>query len=119
MSKPTIKKGDTVIVIAGKNKGQTGEVLEVLPQKFDKTKAGLDRPRTGTGIRYIIAGVNIAKHHTKKQGNQEGGILKEEAPLTASKIALLKTYKGKKPTKETPAEEKPATKTKKSKKEAE
>lgn len=96
MSKTAIKKGDTVIVTSGKNKGQTGEVLEVLPSKFDKTKAGRPRPRTATGARLIIAGVNIAKHHDKKQGNEEAGIHEKEAPLLRSKVALLATYKGKK-----------------------
>ncbi|MDR2845315.1 MAG: 50S ribosomal protein L24 [Puniceicoccales bacterium] len=97
MSKTDIKKGDKVIVISGKNKGQTGDVLEVLPSKSDRTKAGLPRPRTATGIRFLIAGVNIAKHHDKKQGNEEAGIHEKEAPLPRNKIALLATYKGKKP----------------------
>jgi large subunit ribosomal protein L24 len=96
MSKPTIKKGDNVIVIAGTNKGQTGDVLEVLPAKVEKTKAGLPRPRTNTGLRYRIAGVNLVKQHKKKQGNDEGGIIETEAPLIAAKVALLANYKGKK-----------------------
>jgi large subunit ribosomal protein L24 len=96
MSKTEIKKGDKVIVTAGKNKGQTGEVLEVLPSKSDRTKAGLPRPRTATGARLLIAGVNIVKHHDKKQGNEEAGIHEKEAPLRRSKVALFSTYKGKK-----------------------
>jgi ribosomal protein L24 len=101
MSKTDIKKGDNIIVISGKNKGRTGEVLEVLPAKVALTKAGLPRPRTSTGARFIIGGVNIVKHHEKKQGNEDAGIHEKEAPLTRAKIALLSAYKGKKPGTET------------------
>ncbi|MDR0535990.1 MAG: 50S ribosomal protein L24 [Puniceicoccales bacterium] len=97
MSKNIIKKGDEVVVISGKNKGRSGEVLEVLPAKVAKTKAGLPRPRTSTGPRYLVAGINLVKHHDKKQGNDEAGIHEREAPLPRAKLALLATYKGKKP----------------------
>ncbi|MDR1817698.1 MAG: 50S ribosomal protein L24 [Puniceicoccales bacterium] len=92
----TIKKDDLVVVIAGKNKGATGKVLEVLRPKVDKTRAGLPRPRTSTGVRYIIEGVNIITKHVKKEGREEGGRVEQEAPLPASKVALAATYKGKK-----------------------
>jgi large subunit ribosomal protein L24 len=96
MSKETIKKGDMVAVIAGKEKHKTGEVLEVLHAKVDKTHAGLPRPRTSSGLRYIIHGVNLITKHVKKEGREEGGIIRTEAPLPASKVILAKNYKGRK-----------------------
>ena len=54
-----IKKGDTVIVTTGKNKGSTGEVLKIIP---DKNRA-------------IIRGVNMFKRHTKPTQNNAGGIV--------------------------------------------
>ena len=66
-----IKKGDTVKVLSGNDKGKTGEVLEVIP-KTEKV---------------IVKGVNIRKKHVKprKQG-QESGILKVESPVHVSKV---------------------------------
>ena len=69
-----IKKGDTVQVLSGNDKGKTGEVLEVIP----KTS------------RVIVKGVNIRKKHTKprKQG-EEGGIIPSEFPIHSSKVAIV------------------------------
>ena len=66
-----IKKGDTVQVLSGNDKGKTGEVLEVIP-KLDKI---------------IVKDVNIRKKHVKprKQG-EEGGIISVECPITTSKV---------------------------------
>ncbi|MDR2845021.1 MAG: 50S ribosomal protein L24 [Puniceicoccales bacterium] len=107
MSKKDLKKGAEVVVIAGKEKGKRGEILEVLPPKRRKTKAGLLRPSSATAaVRVIVAGVNIAKHHEKKQGNQEAGINEREAALDSAKVALVAGYKGKLST--TEKTEKPA-----------
>ena len=69
-----IRKGDTVVVITGSDKGKRGEVLSVAP------KDG----------RAVVQGVNIAKRHTKPQGvNQPGGIIEREATIHLSNLALL------------------------------
>ena len=69
-----IKKGDTVQVLSGNDKGKTGEVLEVLP----KTS------------RVIVKGVNIRKKHVKprKQG-EEGGIIPVECSIHSSKVNVV------------------------------
>ena len=74
MASAKIKKGDTVIVLSGKDKGKTGEVTESLP------KDG----------KVIVSGVNVATRHRKpSQANPQGGLEKREAPLFASKVALV------------------------------
>ncbi len=71
MNNMSIKKGDTVIVLSGKDKGKQGKVLEVQPK--DK--------------KVIVEKVNIVSRHTKpRQQGQEGGIIKKEAPLYACKV---------------------------------
>jgi len=71
MEKMSIKKDDTVVVLSGKDKGKRGKILSVQPK---------DR-------KVIVEKVNIVSRHTKprKQGEQ-GGILKKEAALYASKV---------------------------------
>ena len=76
-----IKKGDTVIVIAGRDKGRTGEVIEM---------------RRDEG-RVLVRGVNVVKRHQKQSAAQEGGIISKEAPIHISNIALADP-KDKKPT---------------------
>lgn len=76
--KLNIKTGDTVIVLAGKDKGTSGKVTRVYP-------------KTG---KVLVEGVNIATKHTKGQPtatnpNPESGIVKSEVPILASKVALL------------------------------
>ncbi len=69
-----IRKGDTVVVITGSDKGKRGEVLSVLP------KDG----------RAVVKGVNIAKKHTKAQGmGKPGGIIEQEATIHLSNVMLL------------------------------
>lgn len=69
-----IKKGDTVVVITGSDKGKRGEVLSIRPKDE----------------RAVVKGVNIAKKHTKSQGmGQPGGILEQEATIHLSNLALL------------------------------
>ena len=69
-----IKKDDKVIVLSGKDKGKQGEVLVAEP------KAG----------KVIVKGVNVAtKHQKPKKQGQEGGIIKVETPIYASKVMLV------------------------------
>ena len=68
-----IKKGDKVIVLTGRDKGRTGEVIEVRP---DANRA-------------LVRGVNTVKRHQKQTQNQEGGIISKEAPVHVSNIAYL------------------------------
>ena len=73
-NKLKIKKGDTVKVIAGNNKGKTGSVLKVLVE---------DR-------RVIVEGVKIIKKHTKPSAsNPQGGLVEKEAPIDISNVMLL------------------------------
>ena len=73
MIKLKIKKGDKVVVITGKDKGKTGEVLRVLPKDS----------------RLVVQGVNMVKRHTKPTQRQpRGGILEKEGSVEASNVAL-------------------------------
>ena len=74
-----IKKGDTVIVIAGRDKGRTGEVIEM-------------RREDG---RVLVRGVNMVKRHQRQTAAQEGGIVSKEAPVHLSNIALADPKDGK------------------------
>jgi large subunit ribosomal protein L24 len=66
-----VKKGDRVVVIAGRDKGKSGEVLRVYP----------------TEERVLVAGVNVVKRHQRQTARVQGGIVSKEAPLHLSKIA--------------------------------
>lgn len=68
-----IKKGDKVVVLAGRDKGKTGEVLRVIPKE----------------TRAVVAGVNTVQRHQKQTANQEGGIIAKSAPIHLSNIALV------------------------------
>ncbi len=69
-----IKKGDTVQIIAGKDKGQEGKVLSV-------------NPKTG---RVVVEGLNMVTKHTKpSQANPNGGIVEKEAPIDISNVMLV------------------------------
>ena len=74
MNKMSIKKNDTVIVLSGKDKRKQGKVLEVMPA---------DR-------KVIVEGINVVSRHTRprKQG-EEGGIIKKETPIYASKVMTV------------------------------
>ena len=74
-----IKKGDTVIVIAGRDKGRTGEVIEM--HRDDG--------------RVLVRGVNIVKRHQRQSAAQEGGIISKEAPIHLSNVALADPKDGK------------------------
>jgi large subunit ribosomal protein L24 len=80
MAAAKIKKGDSVVVRSGKDKGRTGTVLQVLP------KDG----------KVLVAGVNVAARHRKpSQTNPQGGIDRREAPMAISKVSLADPKDGK------------------------
>jgi large subunit ribosomal protein L24 len=75
-----IRKDDTVIVIAGKDKGRSGRVLKVLP----------------TEERVVVEGLNLAKRHTKPDvANPNGGVISKEASIHLSNVALRDPKTGK------------------------
>jgi large subunit ribosomal protein L24 len=80
MALAKIKKGDTVVVLAGKDKGKTGEVTSVRPKDS----------------KIVVSGVNIAVRHRKPtQTNPQGGLDRFEAPLHISNVALADPKSGK------------------------
>ena len=71
MNKMSIKTGDTVVVLSGKDKGKKGKVLKVMPKES----------------KVVVEKVNMVSRHTKpRQQGDQGGILKKEAPLYACKV---------------------------------
>ena len=78
-TKMKIKKGDTVIVLTGKEKGQQGEVLKALPKEQ----------------RVLVKGLNLVKKHRKPSATNPGGIDSIEATLHVSNVALLDPKSGK------------------------
>ena len=74
-----IKKGDSVVVLSGKDKGRTGTVLEMI------TKTD----------RVLVQGVNMVKVHTKQSQTSEGGIVAKEASLHISNVAIADPKDGK------------------------
>jgi large subunit ribosomal protein L24 len=78
MPRLKIKKGDQVVVISGRDKGKTGEVLRVLPAEN----------------RAVVQGVNIAKRHTKPRMGDPGGIVEKELALHLSNIAHVDPASG-------------------------
>ena len=74
MAAQKIKKGDTVVVLSGKDKGRTGEVIRSIP-KDNKV---------------VVSGVNVhARHRKASQENPQGGIDRKEAPLHVSNVAIV------------------------------
>jgi large subunit ribosomal protein L24 len=74
-----IRKGDKVVVLSGRDRGRSGEVIEVQPR----------------AERALVRGVNMVKRHQRQSMNQEGGIISKEAPLHLSNIALADPKDGK------------------------
>ncbi len=74
-----IKKGDKVVVLTGRDKGRTGEVIQVMPKEG----------------RALVRGVNIVKRHQRQTVNQEGGIISKEAPIHLSNLAIADPKDGK------------------------
>lgn len=74
-----IKKGDKVVVLAGRDKGRSGEVVQVMPKED----------------RALVRGVNLVKRHQRQTANQEGGIISKEAPIHLSNLAVADPKDGK------------------------
>lgn len=74
-----IRKGDTVVVLTGKDKGKKGEVVKSLP----------------TENRVVVQGVNMVKRHTRATQFSQGGIIEKEAPINVSNVAHLDPKDGK------------------------
>jgi large subunit ribosomal protein L24 len=74
-----IKKGDSVIVLTGKDKGREGQVLSVNPKQN----------------RVVVAGINMIARHTRPSQTQSGGIVRKEAPLDLSNVAIKDPETGK------------------------
>jgi len=80
MASAKIKKGDHVIVLAGRDKGKHGEVIEMRPKES----------------RAVVLGVNVARRHTKQSAqNPDGGIVSKEAPIHVSNLAIEDPKDGK------------------------
>lgn len=74
-----IRKGDKVVVLTGKDKGRTGEILKMMP------KDG----------KALVGGVNLVKRHQRQTQTAEGGIITKEAPIQVSNLALADPKDGK------------------------
>jgi large subunit ribosomal protein L24 len=74
-----IRKGDKVVVLTGRDKGRTGEVVEVNP----------------SAARALVRGVNLVKRHQRQSAQQEGGIISKELPVHLSNIAIADPKDGK------------------------
>jgi large subunit ribosomal protein L24 len=74
-----IKKGDKVVVVTGRDKGRSGEVVRVLPRED----------------RALVRGVNMIKRHQKQSMKEEGGIIRKEATIHLSNIAIADPKDGK------------------------
>jgi large subunit ribosomal protein L24 len=73
MAASKIKKGDRVVVLSGKDKGRTGEVVKAMPKEG----------------KVLVSGINVhARHRKPSQVNPQGGIERREAPLAVSKVAI-------------------------------
>jgi len=74
-----IKKGDKVVVLTGRDKGRTGEIVKMMP-KDDKA---------------VVRGVNLVRRHQKQSAQTEAGIITKEAPIHVSNLALADPKDGK------------------------
>ena len=74
-----IRKGDKVIVLTGRDKGRTGEVVQVMRSED----------------RALVRGINLVKRHQRQTQAQEGGIISKEAPIHLSNVALVDPKGGK------------------------
>ncbi|AVM30265.1 50S ribosomal protein L24 [Brucella melitensis] len=74
-----IRKGDSVVVLSGKDKGRKGEVLKVTPKDEQA----------------LVSGINIVKRHQRQTQTQEAGIISKEAPIHLSNLAIADPKDGK------------------------
>ena len=68
-----LKKGDTVVVLTGRDKGKEGEILQILPKDN----------------RAIVSGINMVIRHTRQSQNAQGGRIPKEAPIQLSNVAMV------------------------------
>ncbi len=78
MSKLKIRRDDMVVVTTGRNKGQVGKILRVLPDQG----------------RVIVEKINLVKRHIKPQGDRPGGVVEKEASIHVSNVALWSAAEG-------------------------
>jgi large subunit ribosomal protein L24 len=79
MAAQKIKKGDRVVILAGKDKGKTGEVIRAIPKD----------------MKVVVSGVNVhARHRKPSQTSPQGGIERKEAPLHVSNVAIADPKSG-------------------------
>ena len=74
-----IRKGDKVVILTGKDKGRSGEVLQVMPKED----------------RAVVRGINVVKRHQRQTASQDAGIITKEAPIHLSNIAIADPKDGK------------------------
>ena len=74
-----IRKGDRVVVLAGKDKGRTGEIIQMMPKEG----------------KALVSGVNMVKRHQRQTATAEAGIVNKEAPIQVSNLALADPKDGK------------------------
>jgi len=74
-----IKKGDKVVVLTGKDKGRSGEIIKMMPKEG----------------RALVGGLNLVKRHTRQSQTSEGGIVTKEAPMQVSNLAIADPKDGK------------------------
>ena len=67
-----IRKGDKVVILTGKDKGRSGEVLQVMPKED----------------RAVVRGINVVRRHQRQTASQEAGIVTKEAPIHLSSLAI-------------------------------
>lgn len=79
MASLKIKKGDSVVVLTGRDKGKRGEVIEVRPKEK----------------RALVRGINVVRRHQRQTASQEGGIISKEAAIQISNLALEDPKDGK------------------------
>ena len=79
MASAKIKKGDAVVVLAGRDKGKRGEVIEI-------------RPKEG---RALVRGINVVRRHQRQTAQSEGGIISKEGPIQISNLAIEDPKDGK------------------------
>ena len=100
---PEIRKGDTVVVLAGKDAGKRGTVERVIRRRPapSATRSVFRRGSSAGGVSVVVEGLNIAKRHTKPRQSagasdrvpkmQQGGILEIAQPLPVSRVMLICT----------------------------
>jgi large subunit ribosomal protein L24 len=74
-----IRKGDKVVILSGRDKGRSGEVIRVMPKES----------------RALVRGVNVVVRHQRQSATQEGGLVRKEAPIHLSNIAIADPQSGK------------------------